>query len=363
MSILHPIFSSKVNQSGDIVFVHGLDGHPFETWGFDNDTWIKWLKEDRSDLNLWTLEYDCVSTKWMGDAMSLPDRGANVLACLDAMDLGQRPICFITHSMGGLVVKQLLRHAASLTKEYKHIVNATCGVVFLSTPHNGSDVALIINYLKFLFRTTVAVEDLEAHQPRLLELNQWYRNNVEEIGVKTKVFFEKEKTKGIFVVNATSADPGILDVMPIPVDKNHHSISCPYSNKDLVYTQTIKFINKCMVSRSLLGQLSIEEKTSELRQKLFTQNQPTALKKLLYETESLLEESPNNPDIRHLISEIKNAIAATQQTTMGNVIRYFPSTQIKESNLRRILRLLVTRNWLIFLFIFLLILLFVFILN
>jgi hypothetical protein len=39
------------------------------------------------------------------------DRAVNVLAALYGQGLGEKPICFVTHSMGGLVVKQCFERA------------------------------------------------------------------------------------------------------------------------------------------------------------------------------------------------------------------------------------------------------------
>lgn len=57
------------------------------------------------------------------------------------------------------------------------------------------------------------------------------------------VYCETRPTKGILVVNQTSADPGIKGVIPVPMDVDHISI-CKVENKNTrIYRQVKKFVN------------------------------------------------------------------------------------------------------------------------
>jgi triacylglycerol esterase/lipase EstA (alpha/beta hydrolase family) len=181
---------------GDVIFVHGLNGDPEKSWSHDGSKagcWPYWLAEDCPNLGIWSIGYKVASSAWKGSAMPLFDRATNILAELAAEEgLGTKPICFITHSMGGLLVKQMLRNADdNTTPEFKKFSNAVRGLIFLATPHTGSDLAKLGTYLNFFLHTTIAVRELESHSSPLRELNLWYRNNAYRLDIKTEVFFEK----------------------------------------------------------------------------------------------------------------------------------------------------------------------------
>ena len=242
---------------GDVVFVHGLAGHPWGTWHPQNkkdkedvDFLLCWLGEELQahgiDVNVWSFGYDAPGFQYFGQGMSRFDQASNLLEYLQVYDIGKtstsfpkRPLIFVTHSLGGLVVKEVIRTAQSFP-EYQAIVEQVEGIVFLSTPHTGTHLANLIDHVGFLTRPTVNVEELKEHSPQLRALNGWYRQNVSKLEIKTKVFYEKNSLNGVLVVNEDSADPGIHDVKPIAVSADHNSIAKPGKN-DLVYLSVRKF--------------------------------------------------------------------------------------------------------------------------
>jgi pimeloyl-ACP methyl ester carboxylesterase len=235
---------------GDVIFVHGLDGDARNTWrpaGSTGPAWPEWLGEDLPQAGVWLLGYEIPSSAWKGHTMPLADRATNILALLETEGLGERPIVFIAHSMGGLLVKQLLRHGRDLgNRNWRAVADATRGVVFLSTPHSGSDIANWIKHLGLILRNTVSVQELEANDPRLRELNTWLRNNIEDMHIQLEVYCEKVPTHGFIVVNDTSADPGISRVIPVPLDEDHITICKPTSKDTLLYKRTLRFIRGCL---------------------------------------------------------------------------------------------------------------------
>jgi triacylglycerol esterase/lipase EstA (alpha/beta hydrolase family) len=238
---------------GDVVFVHGLGGNPREYWMSDKDNpetfWPEWIGHDVPKVGVWSLGYDAAQFIWQGSAMPLYERAKNALALLDADGIGRQPIVFITHSLGGLLVKQMIRTGLSESyPPWEKIAAQTKGVCFIATPHSGSDLA---NYVKFLtsFLATVAVNDLKSKAPSLRELNNWYRNHA-FAKFNHQVYCENKKTGwknlGVIVVDAESADPGIPKVPLISLDEDHLSICKPASRGELLYKRVRRFVEECL---------------------------------------------------------------------------------------------------------------------
>jgi protein SERAC1 len=150
----------------DIVFVHGLRGARVGTWSKDSVCWPdKLLREDVKDVRVITWGYDASivnafqpasqDSLWGHSSTLLEDlarlRAGTVRKVLswrsqhtDAIikQIAQtRPILFVCHSLGGLVVKEALITSKSYVERHPTlaaIARNTTGIIFMGTPHRGS---------------------------------------------------------------------------------------------------------------------------------------------------------------------------------------------------------------------------------
>ncbi|KAF2787747.1 hypothetical protein K505DRAFT_379390 [Melanomma pulvis-pyrius CBS 109.77] len=130
----------------DIVFVHGLTGNREKTWTHPNNTF--WpsalLSQDFPSARIMTFGYDANVVRFWTIASSnrLDDHGKSLAyALLDQRgQVGQRPIVFIAHSLGGLVCEEAL-NLSNRRQDLASILPNTLGVIFMGTPHGGSHLA------------------------------------------------------------------------------------------------------------------------------------------------------------------------------------------------------------------------------
>lgn len=143
---IHPYHRTD-RARADLVLVHGLMGHSTGTWTGEDDKgqptyWPDWIKERHPDVNIWRADYDSSLDAWLQPAMSLDQIAASLLVNAHDQGLGTRPIHWVGHSMGGLVIKHLLCRAQTRVKPGLHnIARVPTAITFLGTPHHGSDVA------------------------------------------------------------------------------------------------------------------------------------------------------------------------------------------------------------------------------
>ncbi|OAA58654.1 hypothetical protein LEL_10876 [Akanthomyces lecanii RCEF 1005] len=122
---LEVVFEGRDPIVDSVVALHGLNGHREKTWTAENGTnWLRHLLPDdlpRARILCWGYDANTHAT----------DRSTN------------RPIIFVAHSLGGLVLKSALIHSDAARQgalaEHRSIKLSTYGILFMGTPHQGGN--------------------------------------------------------------------------------------------------------------------------------------------------------------------------------------------------------------------------------
>ncbi|KAM0060716.1 putative armadillo-like helical, alpha/Beta hydrolase [Helianthus debilis subsp. tardiflorus] len=274
--MLDDIDSESVSHSDpsfDVVFVHGLRGGPFKSWrlsecksssksglvekideeaGKHGTFWpAEWLSADFPHARMFTLKYKTNLTQWSGSSLPLQEVSSMLLDRLITAGIGDRPVVFVTHSMGGLVVKQMLHQAR--TEKRDDIVNNTIGVVFYSCPHFGSKLADLPWRMGFVLRPAPTIGELRSGSPRLLKLNDFIRR-LHKIGALDVLSFCETKVTPIVegyggwafrleIVPIESSYPGYGKL--VVLESTDHVNSCkPITKSDPSYSETLHLLHK-----------------------------------------------------------------------------------------------------------------------
>ena len=96
--------------------------------------------------------------------------------------------------MGGLIVKQLLVDSAAAknsnsSQNGDDLVANCSAIVFLSTPHLGSDLARSAVKFSFALFPSTEITELAANNTYLLDLNKRYVNHLQKLKLKSSLFF------------------------------------------------------------------------------------------------------------------------------------------------------------------------------
>jgi pimeloyl-ACP methyl ester carboxylesterase len=242
-----------------VLFIHGLGGDADNTWlerDSKEQSWPLWLLEDSDELNIWSIEYSAPKFKFNNSGMGIPDHATNILEhILKITELSEGEIIFVSHSLGGLITKQILRIANDQTARAaaQEFLGRISGVAFLATPHLGSDISSLGNQLiprvimrgLALLKPSIAAASLSRNDPYLRELNTWYREWVSSRIIRHLVLTETESMYGVIdVVKQDSADPGLDGVRAIPIEASHENICKPVNKEDDIYIQVKGFVTQ-----------------------------------------------------------------------------------------------------------------------
>lgn len=256
MSTIHHM-AGKLTADKHVIFIHGLDGHYKTTWSQEKNKktfWPAWLTEQDNNICIWSVEYVAKAVYFHNDSMALKTRAENIAEQIYIMEeFKGREIMLIGHSMGGLLIKQMIRLSSDQEhrEEARRFLSSITGIAFLGTPHAGSDLSTLGNtlpvriILKFLCRNpSVITASLSRNNADLRELNQWYRDWDKQLTLTRLIVGESKKTKGWgMIVKPDSSDPGLTTRM-FQVDKNHTYLSKPASQDDEVFRHIKNFVSQ-----------------------------------------------------------------------------------------------------------------------
>ncbi|KAK2757360.1 hypothetical protein FQN54_004874 [Arachnomyces sp. PD_36] len=254
---LSQIYTSK-DPLVDIVLVHGLNGDPHKSWTAKKSKcfWpVDLLPNDLGDqrVRILTYGYDAdVATFTDGASKSkLHVHAENLVARLAAnrnrKKALDRPIIFVCHSLGGLIVKRALIYSRSL--EHQHLEHtrsvfiSTYGILFLGTPHNGSDIAKWATMLQsicsvalpkaFFDSSPQLVEALKTNNETLQNINRLFSDFLGKFHI---YFFHEGKPMDLkgtrrFIVDEESAAPTIDGVERMGIEADHSSM-CKFESEN-----------------------------------------------------------------------------------------------------------------------------------
>ena len=235
--------------AADIVFLHGLSDAFESCWqsfsSSEETTWPLWLSEVFPGISLWGVDYPTskFSTLLSKSDLSLLTVAASLSELLRAKKIGKRPVVFVCHSLGGVIAKAILRVCESTTTLSKKAIFENCkGVVFIASPHSGSSLASVLSLIPGVASKQAA--ELKKAGDILIDLYGWYQNKAPSSGISSCALYETMATGGVIVVDAGSANPGVPQCDPIPIDANHSDI-CKFKTKDdLGYLAILNFLEE-----------------------------------------------------------------------------------------------------------------------
>jgi len=281
--LLSPVNRMQQDAGVDVIFLHGLYGSPLVTWRQHDsvktsrtECWPKdWLSQDVKNCRVLSVEYETSFSDWRSvcpydeDQRTIEFRSKQMLQKIKMAGLGDRPIIWVSHSLGGLIVKYMLQHADQDTESFGNIAKNTKGSVFYGTPHFGSKVATFSQKAKKVLYPSKEVEELAQDSPKQQQLNEFVKKLFNSGKFSSLSFGEALATNigfgyNLHVVPPDTADPGFGEFLTVPYD--HIDISKPIDKQEVLYSKLIEFINTTLNAEQDENELIMEDLLDKLNQ-------------------------------------------------------------------------------------------------
>lgn len=226
---------------GTIIFVHGLGGSS-ETWssGSAETFWPRWLAEANPNDAVYVAQYEANVSRRRVASLDL-DETAKLLAGLIGAEVATGPLVFVCHSLGGTMVKALLRHA-TLAPAESGLAGRIRGVYFIATPHLGTRWALPLGLVAWALRQSRWDRSLAAGRAPLA-LHRWFMEEAFWERIRIGCAYENVKILFIYVVNMRSSTIRRTGVENTPVHRNHSACCKPPSRSDGLFITVNAFVN------------------------------------------------------------------------------------------------------------------------
>jgi pimeloyl-ACP methyl ester carboxylesterase len=254
MVAILPIFEAQEPKRANVIFFHGLNGDARTSWGAKKTGetgehfWPAWLNTDIEGLSIYSVGYCAPISDFHGRSPHFCSETWDIYdLLLETPGLRTGPIYLIGHSLGGLVIKQLIRTLdgeALIRAEAKQFLARIEKIVFLATPHRGAELSGWAGVVNPGVRRSQTSEDLEPDNPHLRDLFRWYCNWANSREIAHLSMYET-KPAGLLgmIVDAESANPGLRDGKFLPAQNcDHFAIAQPEAAGNSVYKSVSEFL-------------------------------------------------------------------------------------------------------------------------
>ncbi|KAG8769230.1 hypothetical protein FRC20_004639 [Serendipita sp. 405] len=171
----------------------------------------------------------------------------------------KRPIIFLAHNLGGIILKKALNlcniDSFESEHEYRDILVSTLAVLFFGTPHSGADVVQLADWMRRLFSVYMytnnrIIADLKRDSSELEDIQRLY---LPASGHFKTIFFHEEYVTPIVGGKPELIVPRPLAVIqgdgkakPVLLHANHPQLIKYTGKEDVNYRKVVGYLSKLL---------------------------------------------------------------------------------------------------------------------
>jgi len=250
----------------DIVFIQGFTEDELKVSQKENSWWspqfLEYISQDMYNARILTVKYIPTLKNSESETSDLSYSSLEILKKLKQAKVGNRPTVFITHSLGGLITKQMMIDAKN-NEEYSDILQNTFFIAFYSTPHKGSGITQFAEKSIGVFKNFAnapILNTLRHQDPKLFNLQANFlsvASHISTISFGELIPLPQPKNGNELIVPRDAANPNLPEMTVYnqkkvynwyyDINADHKSITQPATNRDTRYTillDKIKFLTQ-----------------------------------------------------------------------------------------------------------------------
>ncbi|KAH8744950.1 nb-arc and ankyrin domain-containing protein [Hyaloscypha finlandica] len=236
--------------SPDIIAIHGICGDPLKTWTHESGAlWLRdFLPKDINGLRVFSFGYDAevALTKSRATIDSFARSLLNNIKLERDGKQQSRPLIFICHSMGGIVLKKALTIARLEDEdEFPFLRTSIRGIFFLGTPHRGTDAIRWPQLLANISTVSLYVlsgltgstrkdllQNLDQNSEILKTISTEFRNQAKDIKIFSCIEQRATLPHPKLIVDEHTGILGFPGEVIKTMDGCDHRTMCRFSNKE-----------------------------------------------------------------------------------------------------------------------------------
>lgn len=224
-----------------VIFVHGLGGSPYGTWG----NFLRFLFEDVSDLDVGLYQYETLWRRLKFGAQIPLNVEADIFAGVIRDELASyRDIILVGHSMGGVLCKALI--ARLVGDGRMDLLERIAGLFLLASPQLGS-----LRVPRFLSWFSPDADALKPHGQLLKEIARTFEDNL-LLDIDT-ISYDKSVIPTFVVMGASdfwvdelSAGVGVPTRQKKMAVGRHTDVVKPKDKDSAIYCWVLDHVKSCL---------------------------------------------------------------------------------------------------------------------
>ncbi|KAI3382806.1 hypothetical protein SNEBB_005114 [Seison nebaliae] len=248
--LIYPLQTFDEEPVVDVILLHGLQGSLFYSWRLlhsENLTHFCWpklsLENEEYKYRIIGANFETRLSDWNMKCSteqknrSIINRATIIEEELRRLDVGKRPIIWLCHSMGGIILKEILQH---------NFFDATHSIIFFSVPHFGSPLATLSSFISYVTKPSIEVQNLSKNNHYLLELHASFMEMIRDYPINIISFSENQPTKlspGYSVVIVPKEYSDIASGNHYELERNHITVCKAENRHDKICSEMIQCMN------------------------------------------------------------------------------------------------------------------------